>query len=130
MINRADIFRKIAGTLGRWKDISFAYVHGPVLDSDAPHDSDVAVYLKEVAFSQLECGGSVSLDVAIPLELELEESLGHPVDLQVLNRAPLPFRARVVTQRRTVVDNDPAARADFEYRSRYEYIDFRPRREE
>jgi hypothetical protein len=52
------------------------------------------------------------------------------VDLQIINVAPLTFRARVANTGVVVVDHVPDVRADFEYLSRYEYFDFRPRRQE
>jgi len=110
-------------------EVAFAYLFGSVLDSDDPRDVDIAVCLREEAFVALRTSGRLSLEFVIPLEMELEGVLGRKVDLQVLNQAPLPFRARVVSHGKVAIDNDPIARSDFEYLSRYEYFDFRPRRE-
>jgi predicted nucleotidyltransferase len=111
-------------------EIDFAYVHGSAVEHDSPRDIDLAVHLHEEAFSRLGRRFGVTMDFAIPLELILEAESGMAVDVQVLNSAPLSFRARVVSQGRTLIDHDPQGRADFEYRSRYEYFDFRPRRQE
>ena len=48
----------------------------------------------------------------------------------MLNHAPLSFRYRVITDGKVIVDKDSNFRADFEYLSRVEYYDFRPRRKE
>lgn len=44
------------------------------------------------------------MDFAIPLEFELERILGKRVDVQVINRAPLGFRYRIIKEGRLVVD--------------------------
>ena len=120
---------KIRKAIEARREVAFAYVHGSILDSDDPRDVDIALYLDEEAFETLRRSGRLSLDFVIPLEMELEKVLGRRVDLQVLNQAPLSFRARVVSQWKVVVDSDSTARSDFEYLARYEYFDFRPRRE-
>lgn len=110
--------------------IAFAYVHGSALESASPCDIDIAVYLDHEWLERCDRASGPLMEFVIPLELALESALGMPVDVQILNRAPLPFRARVVTQGRPLIDKAPAVRADFEYRSRYEYFDFLPRRRE
>ena len=129
-MNTVNIIEQIRSLLEDRAEIDFAYVHGSAIEHDAPRDIDLAVHLREEAFARLGSGLSVTLDFAIPLEVMLEARIGMAVDVQVLNSAPLTFRARVVSQGRTLVDHDPRGRADFEYRSRYEYFDFRPRRRE
>jgi predicted nucleotidyltransferase len=126
----SEIIEKIRRLLGNRTELAFAYVHGSAIDRERPRDIDLAVYLNEEALARYGDGRSVSLDFSIPLELQLEAEIGMAVDVQVLNGAPLSFRARVISQGRVLIDRDPAARAEFECRSRYEYFDFRPRRQE
>jgi len=111
-------------------EIAFAYVHGSALTASAPRDIDIAIVLREDAFATFVRTGGLNLDYAIPLEIELDHALGRKADVHVINRAPLAFRFRVVSQGVAVVDNDPDARAQFEYLSRCEYFDFCPRRRE
>jgi len=120
----------LVNAFGRHPEVLFAYLHGSSLCSETPRDVDVAVTLDPGRFSQLQAGGQVLMAFAIPLELELEAALGRKTDVQVLNRAPLGFRYRVVSQGVVVVDRDPLARERFEYLSRVEYFDFRRRRQE
>jgi predicted nucleotidyltransferase len=110
--------------------ILFAYLHGSILSADNPRDIDIAVYLYADNFNQLSRCGEISLSFAIPLEMDLEKLLKQKVDLQVLNRAPLSFRYRVITEGIVIVDKNSNLRSDFEYLSRVEYFDFRPRRNE
>ena len=110
--------------------VMFAYLHGSVLTNNNPRDIDIAAYLYSDAFHELSRNGEISLSFAIPLEMDLEELLMRKVDVQVLNSAPLSFRYRVITKGILIVDKDCNLRSDFEYLSRVEYFDFKPRRNE
>lgn len=125
-----EIKKQVKLVLGNRPQIVFAYLHGSVLSSETPRDIDVAVYLFSEAFDTLHRHGEIHLSFAIPLEMELEKRLQRKVDVQVLNRAPLGFRYRVVTEGLLILDQDINLRCDFEYLSRVEYYDFRPRRQE
>jgi predicted nucleotidyltransferase len=127
-INR--IKKKLKTKLEKQPQILFAYLHGSILSADSPRDIDLAVYLYADDFNQLSRRGEISLSFAIPLEMDLEKLLIQKVDLQVLNRAPLSFRYRVITEGILIVDKNSNLRSDFEYLSRVEYFDFRPRRNE
>lgn len=124
------VIDQVMRVLNNIESICFAYVHGSFLSSSRPGDIDVAVYLYEKAFHEICSAQSESLDFAIPLEKQIETAVHMTADVQVLNRAPLPFRARVVHDGCVIIDRNPGLRADFEYISRYEYFDFRPRRRE
>lgn len=124
------IKKKLKLRLEKQHQIVFAYLHGSILSADSPHDIDIAVYLYADDFNQLSRSGEISLSFAIPLEMDLEKLLTQKVDLQVINRAPLSFRYRVITDGILIVDKDSNLRSDFEYLSRVEYFDFRPRRYE
>jgi predicted nucleotidyltransferase len=116
--------------LNKRHEVAFAYLHGSALSSGNPRDLDVAAFLFPLRFEKLDCDGEVNIGFAIPLEMELEGILGEKVDFQVLNGAPLSFRHRVVSAGLLVIDKDSSLRSDFEYLSRVEYFDFRPRRQE
>lgn len=60
------------------------------------------------------------------LEGALERSLGHAVDLTVLNDAPVDLRTRVLRDGRLLLDRDRAARIAFEVRTRNEAFDLEP----
>ena len=84
-----------------------------------PRDIDVAVLLEEDPPLTLE---GLRLDLAT----QLEDLLGAPVDLVVLNRAPADLVHRVLRDGRLVLDRDPFRRIRFEVRSRNEYFDLEP----
>lgn len=125
-----QIIKTVQALLNAHEAILFAYIHGSFARAEAFRDVDVAVYLEHETHRRLSEDGETSLSFAIPLEFELEKRLPCPADVQVLNAAPLPFRFRAVQTGIVAKDSDPDRRADFEYLTRVQYFDFRPRREE
>ena len=81
--------------------IVLAYVHGGFLDGGPFRDMDLALWLKDEkdAWSYM-----------IDLSAELEVEIGAPVDIQVLNKAPLPFMHEVLTRGRILISNDEGFR--------------------
>ena len=129
MIEESDI-KSLADVLNRHREVVFAYLHGSSLEASSSRDIDIAVYLQPEIMDRRGYGACRDFDFSIPLEQEIESLLKKPVDVQILNNAPLPFRFRVVSQGRTLVDRSPERREIFELLSRVEYFDFKPRREE
>jgi predicted nucleotidyltransferase len=60
------------------------------------------------------------------LEAELETLLHLPVQLVVLNRAPVDLVQRVLRDGKLLVNQDPSRRIRFEVRTRNEYWDLEP----
>jgi uncharacterized protein len=60
------------------------------------------------------------------LEWEMEELLGIPVQLVVLNRAPVDLIVRVLRDGKLLVERDRSKRVRFEVKSRFEYWDLEP----
>lgn len=67
---------------------------------------------------------------ALPLEIEseLERRIGRPVQIVVLNDAPVDLVHRILRDGRLLVDRDRAARIRFEVRARNEFFDLAPLR--
>ncbi|WP_456454066.1 nucleotidyltransferase domain-containing protein, partial [Thermococcus sp.] len=85
------------------------YLHGSFL-SGPFRDIDIAVYTdgeRDVFY-----------------ELELEERLGFPVDVRVLNNAPISFRFKVL-KGELLFSRDEEKRCDFESRTMGDYHDFK-----
>ena len=74
-----------------YPEIQFAYLHGSALEGLAYHDLDVALYL-EPAHPAAED----AFDYEMRLSVELTQALGFPVDVHVVNQAPLGFQHTAV----------------------------------
>jgi predicted nucleotidyltransferase len=72
--------------------VRFAYLYGSVLESDRIHDVDVGVFLDDPA---------VQRQAAIigNLSAKLTSAVGIPIDVRVLNEAPLSFLYHVLRGR-------------------------------
>ncbi len=87
-------------------------------------------FAKGEDFSDLDVGVLMGHDVPQPLELELqlevrlEKLLKVPVDVRILDLAPLSFQFAVVRDGRLLVDPEPNRRAAFEGNVRKKYFDF------
>ena len=89
---REALVRRLAAELEKESAVAFAYLHGSLLDSEAVHDVDVGLYLRE---SETERGAAV----ASALSARLSIIAGLPVDVRVLNDAPLSFVYHVLRGR-------------------------------
>jgi predicted nucleotidyltransferase len=86
---REAILRILRQVLEQAPQVDFAYIHGSFLEGRAFHDVDVALHLA--------WGNSDPTSSALGLGRELEGALRRagqaaPVDVRVLNDAPLGFR--------------------------------------
>ncbi|HLE55933.1 MAG TPA: nucleotidyltransferase domain-containing protein [Rhodothermia bacterium] len=115
---RAAVISALAARVGERDDVAFAYLHGSFVGEDAFHDIDVAVYFS----GSLDVAGSKALDLANRLSMES----GYPVDIRVLNDAPLSFQFRAV-QGTLLVSRDDEQVADFVERTGMRYADVAPR---
>lgn len=104
--------------LKQYEEILFAYVFGS--------------FISTASFSDIDIGVFVGVDLKAPLyfELELESRFEKiakfPVDVRVLNNAPISFAQNVFRAGRVILDRYPNVRADFEGRILKEYFDFSP----
>ena len=87
--------------LGSINEILFAYVHGGFVERNLFRDVDLAVWIRseEKAFYY-------TVDFSAKLEVEV----GIPIDIHVLNEAPLPFKYHVLTQGKLLFSKDEKLR--------------------
>jgi len=78
----------------------------------------VAVYLKKVG-SRKEV-----LQYELSLERELENIIGFPVDIRIINHAPISFRFKVIKDSVLLFSKDERIRSNFECLSIVKYHDF------
>lgn len=118
----SDLGSRIAAVLAaRPERIAAAWLFGSRAAGRARADSDVdvAVLMRDDPPSTLE---GMSFDIAAALEDQLE----IPVDLVVLNRAPVELVHFVLGGGELVYETDAARRVAFEVRARAEYFDLKP----
>ncbi|MBH0199747.1 MAG: nucleotidyltransferase domain-containing protein [Nitrospira sp.] len=89
---REDVLMKLRVELERVSGLRFAYVYGSVLESDRIHDVDVGICLDETAVAQQK-------DLVDALSVKLLAAVRLPVDIRVLNEAPLSFLYHVLRGR-------------------------------
>ena len=94
-------------------EILFAYIHGSFIENEPFRDIDVAIYIKTAPerFYEME------------LEEELTRLTGFPVDVRVLNDAPVTFRFRAIGGE-LLFSKDEKTRCRFEEKTMAEYHDY------
>ena len=112
--------QKLKDFLSGCEDIVFAYLHGSFVEGEEFRDVDVAVFL---------AGGTVrsrdDVEYEIALSLRLGKEMGLPVDVKLLNDAPLSFRYHA-SRGMLLMTRDESFREEFLNRTWGEYFDFLP----
>jgi uncharacterized protein len=101
-------------------ELVFAYLHGTFLEGEPFRDVDLAVYVtwlpeRKLTFRQYE------LDLSVELTLQIRV----PVDVRVLNDAPMGFRYHVF-KGRLLLAKDSELLDDVRARTWDDYFDFAP----
>ena len=115
---REALVCRLTAELEKESAVAFAYLHGSLLDSDTVHDVDIGLYLCE---SETERGSAV----ASALSARLTAVAGLPVDVRVLNEAPLSFVYHVLRGRLLVCHDEDLLTAKLEDIAR-RYLDLAP----
>jgi len=102
------------------RGVAVVYLFGSAARrSDDFRDVDVAILLREEPPPGLD-------GLCLDMGAELEGRLGVPVDLVVLNRAPVDLVHRVLRDGILLLDRDSSLRIRFEVKARNEYFDLEP----
>ena len=112
-----DFFQARAAAEG----IAAAWLFGSVARGTARPDSDV-----DVGVLFREDPPRSLTGYRFDLEADLEAVAGLPVQLVVLNRAPVDLAIRVLRDGKLLVNQAPSRRVEFEVRTRNEYWDVEP----
>ncbi|MHB1126937.1 MAG: type VII toxin-antitoxin system MntA family adenylyltransferase antitoxin [Bacillota bacterium] len=112
------ILRELRTVLAEDETVIFAYLHGSFLRQAKFGDIDIAVYLN-VDEADL-------LSHELKLEEKLDGRVPFPVDVRLLNRAPLSFRYTVLKDGLRLADKNENLRVDFETATISQYFDFLP----
>lgn len=117
---RQEIVLRIKDCLRPRREISFAYIHGSFVSPKPFRDVDIAVYLEP------DISSNYYLDYETLLEDAIQQQIGTPVDVRVINDAPLSFCYSVIKNGRLLLARNPDLRYDFEARTLDMYFDFAP----
>ncbi len=119
-IDAETIVHTVKDFLQDRKEIVFGYLHGSFIHEQEFRDVDAAIFLETHAL-----GLTDELEYEISLSLQAEKKLGLPVDIKILNNAPLGFRYHV-TRGVLLFSQDESVREDFLIMTWSEYFDFAP----
>ena len=112
---------ELLGAVAAERGIVTVYLYGSVARGTAGPRSDVDVAVLFATDPPRTLAG-----LHLDLQADLEDALGLPVQLVVLNRANAELVHNVLMDSRLILDLDPAARIDFEVARRREYFDLLP----
>ena len=112
---KAKVVESIRKELKSIEGVIFAYIHGGFIERPFFRDVDIAVWIKspERVF-----------DYTVNLSASLAALIGYPIDLHILNEAPLPFKYHVFTRGKLLFSKDEKLRAIIVDETLRRYIDF------
>ena len=124
---REAILHVLQRALEAQPGVVFAYVHGSFLQDRPFHDIDVAVYLDPACEREM---GLFALDLASNLEESLARTPDRaavqlPVDVRVLNQAPLAFCYHVF-RGKLLFSRDDNLRSQCVEQTVSRYLDLKP----
>jgi predicted nucleotidyltransferase len=116
--DRRKVIETIKTVLQKEPNIVFAFLHGSFLSEPSFRDIDVGV------FSDSENPSSY-LDSELELSQRIEDELNSafPVEVKIVNQAPLPFRFNVI-QGKLLFARDDDILVDFMTTTARQYLDF------
>jgi predicted nucleotidyltransferase len=118
--DRERIVARLKRELEARFEIVLALLHGSFTQGGAYRDIDVAVWLHPDRVSRDE-----RFRYALDLSVHLQVQLGSPIDVRVLNDAPLAFRYHAL-QGRPLVARDEEFLDELRARTWDDYLDFQP----
>ena len=121
--DREKIQKVLSQCLEKEREVIFAYLHGSFTEGKLFRDIDIAVFVEEKKVPKEK-----ALDFEISLSLKLEEVIKMPIDVKVINYAPLAFQY-YSTVDTLLMCKDDDLRVDFLTKIRSLYFDFKPSRE-
>jgi predicted nucleotidyltransferase len=114
-MDRTAIIQRITEFLAGREEVLFAYLLVSFAEGCRFNDIDVAVYLDRDEDFEYEAD----------LSVEMQSILRFPIDVKVLNSAPLAFRHNA-SKGRLILSRDDGIRWNFLERTWDDYLDFKP----
>ena len=115
---RERIKRTLVAALESEPDLEFAWLHGSFLVADKFRDIDIGVHLSAPVEVRSQRG--------LELSVRLDQEIGFPIDVRVLNDAPVTFLFHVFREGRLLLSRNDERLADLMERTVREYLDAAP----
>jgi predicted nucleotidyltransferase len=113
---KQKVLEKIKMVLEKDDEIVFAIVHGSFIERDSFRDIDIAIWIKNP---------EKALQYTISLPNKIEAETKFPIDIQVLNEAPLPFKHHFLTEGKTLFSKDEKLRTELANETIRQYFDLK-----
>jgi predicted nucleotidyltransferase len=113
---KLEVLKRIKEKLESIDEVLFVYVHGGFLERDFFRDLDVALWLKD---------STKAFYYTVDFSAKLEVEIRIPIDVQVLNEAPLPFKHHVFTKGKLLFSKDENTRLRLIEEVIRQYIDLK-----
>jgi hypothetical protein len=114
---RKSVLNQLSNFLDKkHREVFALYLFGSFISKKSFSDIDLAVLINK------EIGDPFSYESG--LEYALQILIGKPIDLRILNYAPISFCYTVIKTGIVMLDKDPNQRSDFESRVIRQYLDF------
>jgi len=115
---RERIISRITGILKNRKEVAFAYIFGSFVEGEPFHDVDVGLYLSETPKERFN-------ESSLILSQNLSRELEIPVDVRILNLAPLSFLYHVI-RGKFIIEKDEETRVRVVEQTIQRYLDLKP----
>lgn len=119
---REDLLHRLSEIVAQREEIHFVYLHGSFVASIPFNDIDIAVYLNPSVVESLTDNATFAYGMELSTELTL--ALHVPVDVKVLNGAPIGFQHAVFRFGEVIFANDPVFLSDYIEQISREYLDY------
>ena len=116
--DRTRIVDRLAAAFAREPNIAFAYLYGSFVDNEAFHDVDIGIYVSR-------CGPRQDTMYVLDLTQRLAGLVPFPLDVRILNDAPVSFLYHVLKGRPIHIQDDEVLTNLMEQTVR-KYLDMAP----
>ena len=117
-IDRLHLIETLTPQLEKESNLAFAYLYGSSTEQQTVHDVDIGLYYQTTDSIPIS-------DRMLTLANQLSSALHIPVDIRILNHAPLSFLFHVL-QGQLLTDQHPDLHATILEQTGREYLDIAP----
>jgi len=118
--DKTEIIQDLSNFLNEREEILFSYLHGSFIENSYFRDIDIAIFLKE---NQIPKNDILKYELSLPLKIQ--SRIKFPIEVRVINYAPLAFQYYSTTGKLLSCCDDDK-RVDFLTYVRSLYLDYKP----